>query len=244
MNVISPQYRPFGLHALSIEWPPKIDPEQLYEILEVKSQLEEHYIKVNVDIINTYNTITVFYNSTIENIYDEISTLKGLINTVKTVKKEGATLWKIPVCYDDTFAVDLEAISKEIQLSKSEIIKLHSTMEYTVYFIGFLPGFLYLGGLASELYIPRKNSPSIKIPSGAVGIGGSQTGIYPQESAGGWNIIGNSPISFFDRKTNPPCFVKAGDRVCFTAISYEEHQEICKLVAYKRYQIESEVLDA
>ena len=239
-----PTYRPFGPHSILIEWPARIDPKLLDIILNTKSKIEKYYIKVNVDIINTYNTITVFYNIDIDNIYEEISVLKDLIDSEDLVQREPATLWKIPVCYDDQFALDLEAISRGKELTKNEIISLHTAPKYCIYFIGFLPGFLYLGGLSESLFYPRKSSPRISIPSGAVGIGGQQTGIYPQQSAGGWNIIGNSPISFFDRKSDPPCYMKPGDQVQFKSISYQEHQEISNLVAYKRYQIESEVLDA
>ena len=87
-------------------------------------------------------------------------------------------------------------------------------------------------------------TPRLSVEKGAVGIGGSQTGIYPQQSAGGWNIIGNSPIHFFDRKRELPCFAKAGDKVQFVSIDLKTHEEILSLVSYKRYAIESEVLDA
>ncbi len=244
MKEIVPAYRPFGPRSILIEWPARIDPKLLEIILNNKFKIEKYYIKVNVDIINTYNTITVFYNIDIDNIYKEISVLKDLINSEDLIQREPTTLWKIPVCYTDNFALDIEEISKEKGLTKSEIIGLHTRPKYQIYFFGFLPGFLYLGGLSESLFYPRKSSPRITIPSGAVGIGGNQTGIYPQVTAGGWNIIGNSPISFFDRKMDPPCFMKPGDLVTFKQISYQEHQEISNLVAYKRYQIESEVLNA
>jgi len=98
--------------------------------------------------------------------------------------------------------------------------------------------------LHSKLHFPRKANPRLHVKKGAVGIGGSQTGVYPQESAGGWNIIGNSPVNFFDRKSEQPCFANPGDLIEFVPISYEEHQEIKDLVNYKRYKIEKEILDA
>jgi len=109
--------------------------------------------------------------------------------------------------------------------------------------VGFLPGFLYLGGLNSKLHFSRKSTPRIQIEKGAVGIGSSQTGVYPQESAGGWSIIGNSPINFFDRKCNQPCFASSGDLIQFVPIDAKEHEEIKNLVNYKRYKIEREVVD-
>ncbi len=237
-------YKPFGNHAILIEWPSKIDENILNDILTYKKSILENYTKVKVEIINTYNSLTIFYHSIIENTYDEFLVLESLYERQNTQKNQKTKLWKIPVCYDEKFGLDLEEISQKNKLSKSEIIDLHSSQKYTVFFIGFLPGFLYLGGLPKELHFPRKKNPRILVEKGAVGIGGEQTGIYPQKSSGGWNIIGNSPISFFDRKNEQPCFAKAGDLIQFVLISLEEHQEITNLIAYKRYQIESEVLNA
>ena len=103
---------------------------------------------------------------------------------------------------------------------------------------------MYLGGLPDQLHFPRRITPRISVEKGAVGIGGSQTGIYPQESSGGWNIIGNSPISFFDRKNDKPCFAKPGDKIQFMPIDVSTHEEIVHMTSYKRYKLESEVLHA
>lgn len=237
-------YKQFGTNAILIEWPKKIDENILKDVLNFKKIIFNEYIKVKVEIINTYNSITIIYNFTIENIYNDILTLKSLYKVEDTEKIIKRKLWKIPVCYDQKFGIDLDTISKNNKLSKSEITRLHSTQNYTVFFIGFLPGFLYLGGLHKRLHFPRKNNPRLLIEKGAVGIGNEQTGIYPQQSSGGWNIIGNSPIDFFDRKNVEPCFATAGDKVQFVPIDYETHCEISNLVSYKRYKLESEVLDA
>ena len=131
-------------------------------------------------------------------------------------------LWKVPVCYDVELGIDLEEISHTLKLSIQEIIDLHSQAIYTVYFIGFLPGFLYLGGLDNRLEIKRKSNPRLHVDKGSVAIGGSQTGVYPQDSAGGWNIIGKTPLSFFNLDHNNPCFAKPGDKIQFVPISLEE----------------------
>jgi inhibitor of KinA len=122
--------------------------------------------------------------------------------------------------------VDIDAFSKFKNLTKTEIIQLHSETNYTVFFIGFLPGFLYLGGLDSKLFLDRKTTPALNVKKGSVAIGGKQTGIYPQDSPGGWHIIGNSPIELFNAKQDPPCFVKAGDKVKFNSISKSEYFKI------------------
>ena len=96
-----------------------------------------------------------------------------------------------------SFGIDLDEIAQKKKLSIDEIIELHTTPKYQVFSIGFLPGFLYLGGLDKRLHFDRKSVPRLAVKKGAVGIGGMQTGIYPKTSPGGWHIIGNSPVIFF-----------------------------------------------
>ena len=237
-------YKPFGKHAILIEWPAIIDENILENVLKFKNVILKNNSKVIVDVINAYNSLTIFYHTTIENIDSEILALKSIFEMLDSSNEMKNMLWKIPVCYDEKFGVDLEEISRRNKLKNNDIVSLHSKPIYTVYFIGFLPGFLYLGGLDEKLHFPRKATPRLKVEKGAVGIGGEQTGVYPQESAGGWNIIGNSPIEFFDRKKEHPCFAQAGDKVEFIPIDLKRHEEIANLVAYKRYHIESEVLNA
>lgn len=134
------------------------------------------------------------------------------------------TLWKLPVCYKDSFAPDLNYVCEEKGLSKEELITLHTGSIYTVYCMGFLPGFMYLGGLVDSLHLKRRSSPRPSVPPGSVGIGGSQTGIYPQESPGGWNLIGNCPVTLFNSSHKPPCFVSVGDHIQFYSISEQEYE--------------------
>jgi len=237
-------YRPYGKQAILVEWDADIDENVLNDVLNFKKTIQKNKYKVILDIINTYNSLTVFYVCTIENIYNEIIALKSIYKAGASSNIVKKRLWKIPVCYDSKFGVDLEEIALKNNLNFDAIVRYHTTAIYTLYFIGFLPGFLYLGGLHKMLYFPRKETPRLRVVKGAVGIGGSQTGIYPQESAGGWNLIGNSPIQFFDRKRKEPCFAKPGDKVQFVPIDVYQHTEILNLVSYKRYAIESEVLDA
>ena len=244
MTIEKLTYKPFGNCAILIEWPAIIDEKILKNILNFKNAIQKNSIKVIVDIVPTYNSITIFYHTTIENIDNEILALKAIYNEQHTLKITENYLWKIPVCYDKKFGIDLEEISKEKGLSIGQIINIHSSQIYTVYFIGFLPGFLYLGGLDKKLHFERRSNPRLVVEKGAVGIGSSQTGVYPQESSGGWNIIGNSPIQFFDRKKEHPCFAKAGDKVQFIPIDIKTYEEMANLVAYKRYHIESEELNA
>lgn len=234
-------YKPYGNHAILIEWPSKIDRNTLKNITFFKNEILQNDIKVIVDIINTYSSLTVIYKYTIKNIYNEILTLKSIYKSTFSQFETKNYCWKIPVCYDLKFGLDLKEISAKKEIDIDSIISMHSTVIYTVYFIGFLPGFLYLGGLDKKLNFDRKSNPRLVIEKGSVGIGGSQTGIYPQNSAGGWNIIGKSPISFFDTTKNEPCFAKSGDKVKFMPISLDKYQQIETQVKIEYYQLEKEL---
>ncbi|GAA3630305.1 5-oxoprolinase subunit PxpB [Flavivirga jejuensis] len=236
-------YKPFGERSVLIEWPAVIDEHTLSDIIIFKEKIKNNDIKGVIELRSAYNSLLVVYDIVFKSLENSIDTLKQLYiqrsDDVKFTQKQ----WKIPVCYDATFAIDLEQMSLEKDLSKTSIITLHSKTVYTVYFIGFLPGFMYLGGLNEKLHMSRKATPRLKIEKGAVAIGGKQTGVYPSHSPGGWNIIGNSPIAFFNPNNNVPCFVNAGDKIIFKPISLKEYKDIKTLVDAGVYQLESEVLD-
>lgn len=236
-------YKPFGEHAILIEWPQKIDKSILKDILLYKEKIQIEDIDFLVDLRVAYNSLLVIYKNSINNFSVEVSKLKDIYLEHSVISKSIFRKWKIPVCYDEAFGLDLEFISKEKNISKVDIIKRHSQTIYSVYFIGFLPGFLYLGGLDEILHTPRKPSPRLHIEKGAVAIGGNQTGIYPNESPGGWNIIGNAPINFFDVSKPSPCFACAGDSIQFYPVTLDEYHYIKTLVEAGVYQIESEVFN-
>lgn len=242
MSTYQLTYKPYGNKAVLIEWQAKIDEQILHDILAFKQAILKN--NPTVEVVNAYCSLTIIFPFVITDFNKQVEQLKGLYADLTSIENPTTTLWKIPVCYDAQFGIDLQEVSKAIHIPEKEIIQLHTQQQYTIYFTGFLPGFLYLGGLNEALHIPRKANPRLNVLKGAVGIGGSQTGIYPQQSAGGWNIIGNTPIDFFDRKNEIPCFAKAGDKIQFVPIDSAEHKNISYRVAYKRYKIESEVINA
>ena len=136
---------------------------------------------------------------------------------------EGGRLISIPVCYEDQeFAPDLEKVCAHAKMTKEDVIRLHSASDYLIYMMGFLPGFPYLGGMDERLNTPRLESPRTKIPAGSLAIGGAQTGLYPVESPGGWNIIGRTPLKLFDLSRNPQFLYRAGDKIRFVPVSRQE----------------------
>ena len=236
------KYKPFGSIAVLIEWPYKIDIEILNDISLLAVVIQKNLDEFVLETVPSYNSLTVFFDTT------KIK-YSSILKKIKDVEKNYApkelkfakTIWKVPVCYDEEFAYDMDLMVKELELPKEKIVELHCTPVYDVYFIGFLPGFLYLGGLQKQIHFNRKLQPRQRIAKGSVGIAGSQTGIYPRESPGGWNIIGNSPINFFDSDKSPPCFAKAGDKLKFYSVSRKEYNKIKKLNDDNNYLIESEV---
>ena len=138
---------------------------------------------------------------------------------------------RIPVCYDGEFAPDMPTLRAQSGLSEQEIIARHAAPRYLVHMLGFTPGFLYLGGLDKRLQCPRKTRPALRVPAGSVGIGGTQTGIYPQDTPGGWQIIGRTPLALF-RPTQTPAFLaRPLDYIQFVPISTEQFAAIAPLSA-------------
>jgi len=220
-------YKPFGESAILIEWPQIISKEILNDIRVFVTKIELENSEYILELNFIYCSLLIIYNSK-NSCFNEIkNSLEAVYeNELAISVKSEKTVWHIPVCYSEEFGIDLAYLSSEKKLPVEKIILLHSSVHYTVYGIGFLPGFLYLGGLTEKLYFPRRNSPRLAVPKGSVAIGGNQTGVYPQSSPGGWQIIGNTPISLFDVKKETPCVITPGDEIRFNPISKEEFETI------------------
>jgi inhibitor of KinA len=134
----------------------------------------------------------------------------------------------VPVCYDDEFALDLPEVAAHCRLPPDEVVRLHARAAYRVACVGFTPGFPYLSGLPDRLATPRRSTPRSAVPAGSVAIGGNQTGIYPHQSPGGWNIIGRTPLRLFDPRSDPPARLAIGDAVRFRVIAREEFDELSR----------------
>ncbi|MGA9326284.1 MAG: 5-oxoprolinase subunit PxpB [Salegentibacter sp.] len=238
-----PKIMPMGERAILLEFEPEISEIVLQKVLSVREELENYLVEEKVEVTNTYNSLLISYTSTIEDVYTEVSGLRKLLDRTKIVKNRKSRIFYLPVCYDEEFGLDLELVSRKKKLPVSEIIQLHTLPIYTVYFIGFLPGFLYLGGLDERLQISRKNEPRLKVEKGAVGIGEKQTGIYPKTSPGGWQIIGNCPVPVFDRNHFPPCEILAGDKLKFYAVSKEEFEAISEEISTGNFMIKNEIYE-
>nr|WP_273275481.1 5-oxoprolinase subunit PxpB [Maribacter polysiphoniae] len=216
--------RSFGEHAVLIEWPNEVDDAILEDIIQFRSFLKQNCLDPQEwEMVPAYNSLTLIDRERAIDYQMFKAQLKTWYRERVGVKSRLRYLWKLPVCYDLDFAIDLEEVAERLGQSVARVIELHTSNIFTVYGIGFLPGFMYLGGLPKELEVPRRLEPRQKVAKGAVGLAGKQTGIYPQESPGGWNIIGNCSVPIFDAKREEPCFVNVGDRIQFYAISRAEY---------------------
>jgi inhibitor of KinA len=209
------------------------DPEaSLNAVLAAVRSLEAAAIPGVVELAPAYSTVGIFFDVTgIARAAPEqepCDWLRARIESVlkvrfaKSERGVKAPLIEIPVCYDREFAPDIDDVARVAGLADAEVIHRHSTAAYRVNCVGFVAGFPFLSGLPSELATPRRAVPRKEVPAGSVAIGGAQTGIYPQNSPGGWNVIGRTPLRLFDVRREPPTILQAGDRVRFREISREE----------------------
>ena len=188
----------------------------------IQQYLEGHI----VETVSSYHTLTVFLRSSVQ------LHIERLLDEWVCFKKEEIHLSKgrinLPVCYDEEFALDMGRVMEATDLSAEEIIRIHSERSYTVFLMGFLPGFPYLGVLDERLHVPRLQVPRQLVVASSVGIGGAQTGIYPIDSPGGWNIIGRTPFQLFDVKREKPFLLAPGDEIHFVKIDKGQFNELKK----------------
>jgi inhibitor of KinA len=222
---------PLGDSALLVRVVEECEAEaSLDAVLRATRQLERAKIPGVIELVPAYTTIGLFFDPARIGGFDEFqaSVERALHDDLEPARPRagGETVIEVPVCYESEFAPDLDEIARHTGLSRDEIIGRHSAASYRVSCVGFTPGFPYLSGLPPELATPRRASPRKEVPAGAVAIGGTQTGIYPRKSPGGWNIIGRAPLRLFDIDRDPPALFQAGDHVRFRKVSRDEFERL------------------
>lgn len=217
--------RQMGDNAILIEWPQRIEDAILEDIIRMHASLKNAtWLPKMIDFTPAYASLLIQYAEPIVDVSEEKDRLLRLYNeTGKKLKKSCYYNWYIPVCYDPSLGIDIGSYG-DLGLSSDDVKKIHTSATYRVYMIGFLPGFLYLGGLPEVLHRDRMQSPRMRTPAGSIAIGGSQTGIYPMESPGGWHVIGRTPLSLFDISADVPTPIKQGDYVKFYAVNMEVYK--------------------
>ncbi|NVJ93830.1 MAG: 5-oxoprolinase subunit PxpB [Methylocystaceae bacterium] len=232
-----------GDRAITFEFGAVISKRISHHVLGVHAQLKESiaqgHVNGIIESVPTFRSLTVHYNPLVL-LPDEVEAL------VAPYIKEGdavsglCTQWSFPVCYSGEFAPDIEDVAQRTGLSIEDVIKIHQTDVYDAFMLGFLPGFAFLGLVDERLHLPRRAEPRTAVPRGSVAIADQLTAIYPTVSPGGWNLIGTTPIELFDIAQKDAALLKAGDRVCFRAVSESEYRKIQTAIAAGDYSYQNE----
>jgi KipI family sensor histidine kinase inhibitor len=225
----SARYLPFGDNALVVEFGNTISPAVNRKVIALSESIQEVGIQGVEELVGTYRSLLVRYDPLMTTCEQLVSRIKEIERKLKTsiVEREGKRV-TFPVVYGGEYGPDLSYVARYHRLTEEQVVRLHSEVEYRVYMIGFVAGFPYLGEVADEIATPRHETPRLKVPAGSVGIAEKQTGAYPCETPGGWQIIGRTPLKLFNPHQQPPTLVEPGDIVKFEPISEMEFKTIEK----------------
>jgi len=225
-----PKYKPVGDKALAIEMGDQISISNNNSIRAIVHLLDKEKIIGIKDRVPSYTCLIIHYDPACIR-YEEL--IKVLDDILKRADKKDVPCGKVielPTYYGEDCGTDIEYVAQYHGISIEDVIELHSSVKYPVYFIGFTPGFPVLGGMHPTLVTPRLDNPRLNIPAGSVGIGGNQTGVYPVKSPGGWRIIGRTPIRLYNPKDDDPTIIKPGDYVKFRPIGKDEYNKLVKML--------------
>ena len=227
---MKPTISPVGDRAISIDFGQVIDPTINRHIRQTIERIKELQLDGIIELVPTYCALLVEYDAMLYS-YSEICNIieptleEGMTNTTN----ELVTVVEVPTVYGGEFGPDLRFVASHNHLSEDEVISIHSGTDYLVYMLGFIPGFTYLGGMDPRIATPRLSSPRTLIPAGSVGIAGEQTGTYPSDSPGGWQIIGRTPVTMYDMSKAQAALLNAGDYVRYVPIDESEFHRIKSL---------------
>jgi KipI family sensor histidine kinase inhibitor len=221
-----PRIRLCGDRAVIIEYGEGID-RAVNEKVRAMTALLKKALPDGVEaVIPAYRSLSLIYDplaTSIDRIAAAVDAMEGDLRAGDIAEPR---IVEIPVRYGGEFGPDLEIVAGHNSLTTDEAVAIHASVDYHIYMIGFAPGFCYLGGLDRRLHTPRRKTPRTNLPAGSVGIAESQTGMYPQDSPGGWQIIGRTPLRLFAPWREEPFLYQAGDRIRFLPISDEQFRRI------------------
>lgn len=230
-----PKIRITGDTSLAIVF----DQEISVRINEQIRSLDEEILQAKIpgvyETVPTYCSLTVHYDPLTIRYHELEEKILAIMAVSHHAKKSKPKVIEIPVCYGGEFGPDLDIVAKHSGLSPEEVIKIHTSGEYLIYMLGFTPGFSYMGGMDERLATPRHTEPRVLIPAGSVGIAGMQTGIYPIDSPGGWQLIGQTPVVLYDSQRPQPILLDAGMYVKFYPIDKKEFYRIQPLAKAWKY---------
>lgn len=231
------EIQPLGDNGILLSFENEISESIHHKIQQFLAELSAAKIPGIMEWVPAYQTIVIYYQPEIISFQDFTTKIKGISMGQKNGLNSSPIIYEIPVFYGAETGPDLPFIAEYHGISVEEAIAYHSRQEYLIYMMGFVPGFPYLGGLPQQLAVPRLTHPRARVAAGSVGIGGSQTGIYPAEVPSGWRIIGITPVRLFDLHNSSPVLLSAGHYVKFYPISKEEYLDIKRLIEQKRFKV-------
>ena len=220
-----PRFLIAGDRGLLVEFGDTIDPEINKKIREISIALEKMPIEGVVETVPTYRSILIFYDPAITSPDRLQQEILGLEKKTAEVTIPPPQIIEIPVVYGGEYGPDLEFVATHNGLTPEEVIEIHTSGSYLIYMLGFTPGFPFLGGLSERLFTPRLKTPRAVVPAGSVGIANNQTGIYPIDSPGGWQLIGKTPVRLYQPDREEPILLKPGNVLKFKRITDQEYRE-------------------
>ncbi|OME95533.1 kinase inhibitor [Paenibacillus amylolyticus] len=214
---------PLGEEAVIIQCGDQLSDAVQRRVMSVCALLEKSTLPAMIEWVTSYTSVTVFYDPFISSYPQLCKILLQQLNQMKESVQDKPRTVTIPVCYGGEWGPDLDYVASEHGLTAEDVIAIHTSGDYLVHMIGFAPGFPYLGGLSEQIATPRRATPRLRVEAGTVGIGGKQTGIYPVDTPGGWQCIGQTPLRLFRPEENVPSLLAAGDRVRFKQITMQDY---------------------
>ena len=216
-----------GDTSLSAEFGNEISEAINAQIRAFTIALEKSNIPGVVELVPTYRSCMIHYDPGVISYAALASRLQGLLGKLDSIAIPPSDVLEVPVLYGgEEMGPDLAFVAQHAGISEQEVVDIHTSTEYLIYMLGFTPGFTYLGGMSDKLETPRLKQPRVKIPAGSVGIAGKQTGVYPIDSPGGWQLIGRTPVKMYDPNRETPILPKAGQYIKFRAIDRAEYDDI------------------
>ena len=227
---MKPTISPVGDRAISIDFGQVIDPKINRHIRQTIERIKELQLDGSIELVPTYCALLVEYDAMLYSYSDICNIIEPTLEEGMTdTTNELVTVVEVPTVYGGEFGPDLSFVASHNHLSEDEVVSIHSGTDYLVYMLGFIPGFTYLGGMDPRIATPRLSSPRTLIPAGSVGIAGEQTGTYPSDSPGGWQIIGRTPVTMYDMSKAQAALLNAGDYVRYVPIDESEFHRIKSL---------------
>ncbi len=218
---------PAGDATLIVELDDRVDPRVNARAVALAYALRSAALAGVRDVVPTFRSVGVFFDplrTDVQALVDRI-TCEASQTLALAPESNPAAPIRLPVCYGGEYGPDLADVATFANLSEAETVRRHASAVYRVFMLGFLPGFPYMGSVDAKIAMPRKASPRPRVPEGSVGIAGLQTGIYPCETPGGWQLVGRTPVRPFDARRTAPFLLRPGDYVQFVPIAAAEFEE-------------------